>query len=224
MSSSSSSSIILRVKCRSAKRCTEQNSDKTEKIRPPSFKNLVDFLSLSFDSDDSEKLLLLKLGRRASFTSFDLLFASSYFVVVVVVVVVCVLSLFLSKMMMMRAKKVEDERRGRVVYDARHTGERKRKERKRGRNKISLARKILGKICYFFFLSELLQFFFFLSLARTETSSREKERESQKDHGSRRVHSLSLSRATTFTEDRRSENTFKNTNKHRRERKKRIIT
>ena len=167
---------------------------KTEKIRPPSFKNLVDFLSLSFDSDDSEKLLLLKLGRRASFTSFDLLFASSYFVVVVVVVVVvCVLSLFLSKMMMMRAKKVEDERRGRV-YDARHTGERKRKERKRGRNKISLARKILGKICYFFFLSELLQFFFFLSLARTETSSREKERESPKDHGSRRVHSLSLSR------------------------------
>jgi hypothetical protein len=75
-----------------------------------------------------------------------------------------------------------------------------------------------------FFLSELLQFFFFLSLARTETSSREKERESQKDHGSRRVHSLSLSRATTFTEDRRSENTFNNTNKHRRERKKRIIT
>ena len=102
MSSSSSSIILLRVKCRSAKRCTEQNSDKTEeKIRPPSFKNLVDFLSLSFDSDDSEKLLLLKLGRRASFTSFDLLFASSYFVVVVVVVVVvvCVLSLFLSKMM-----------------------------------------------------------------------------------------------------------------------------
>jgi len=68
---------------------------KTEKIRPPSFKNLVDFLSLSlsFDSDDSEKLLLLKLGRRASFTSFDLLFASSYFVVVVVVVVVLLLLL-----------------------------------------------------------------------------------------------------------------------------------
>jgi len=29
-------------------------------------------------------------------------------------------------MMMMRARRVEDERRGRV-YDARHTGERKRK-------------------------------------------------------------------------------------------------
>ena len=72
---------------------------KTEKIRPPSFKNLVDFLSLSlslsFDGDDSDKLLLIKLGGEVSFTSFDLLFASSYFVVVVVVVVcvcVCVFS------------------------------------------------------------------------------------------------------------------------------------
>jgi hypothetical protein len=151
---------------------------KTEKIRPPSFKNLVDFLSLSFDSDDSEKLLLLKLGRRASFTSFDLLFASSYFVVVVVV---CVLSLFLSKMMMMRAKKVEDERRGRV-YDARHTGERKRKERKRGRNKISLARKILGKICYFFFFCPRAPPIFLFSFSRQNRDlfSRERERESER--------------------------------------------
>jgi len=44
----------------------------TEKIRRSVFKNLVDFsLSLSFDDDDSDKLLL-KLDRRASFTSFDL--------------------------------------------------------------------------------------------------------------------------------------------------------
>ena len=193
---------------------------KTEKIRPPSFKNLVDFLSLSFDSDDSEKLLLLKLGRRASFTSFDLLFASSYFVVVVVVV--CVLSLFLSKMMMMRAKKVEDERRGRV-YDARHTGERKRKERKRGRNKISLARKILGKICYFFFCPSSSNFsFFFLSPEQRPLLERKRERVRKTTEVEEST--LSLSRATTFTEDRRSENTFTNTNKHRRERKKRIIT
>ena len=92
-SSSSSSIIILRVKRRSAKRCTEQNSDKTEKIRPPSFKNLVDFLSLSlsFDGDDSDKLIL-KLGRRASFTLLSIFCLRRRALLLLLSLLLCVLS------------------------------------------------------------------------------------------------------------------------------------
>ena len=107
-SSSSSSIILLRVKCRSAKRCTEQNSDKTEeKIRPPSFKNLVDFLSLSlsFDGDDSDKLIL-QLGRRASFTLLSIFCLRRR--ALLLLLLLCVCSLFLSKMMMTRAQRVEE--------------------------------------------------------------------------------------------------------------------
>lgn len=154
---------------------------KTEKIRPPSFKNLVDFLSLSFDGDDSDKLLL-KLNRRVSFTSFDLSFASSYFVVVVV----CVLSLFLSKMMM-RARRVEE----RACLLCRNT-ERKR-ERKEGETRFNWPESPFTERERFpssrrnllFFSFFVLQFFF---LARTERRTL-LTRESSKDH--RRVHSLS---------------------------------
>ena len=157
---------------------------KTEKIRPPSFKNLVDFLSLSlsFDGDDSDKLLL-KLGRRASFTSFDLLFASSYFVVVL-----CVLSLFLSKMMM-RARV--EERAG--VYYAAIPREIEKKREKEGETRFNWPESPFTERERFPFLREENLFFslffcppIFLFLARTTNSS---SRESSKDH--RRVHSLS---------------------------------
>ena len=177
---------------------------KTEKIRPPSFKNLVDFLSLSlsFDGDDSDKLLL-KLGRRASFTSFDLLFASSYFVVVL-----CVLSLFLSKMMM-RARV--EERAG--VYYAAIPREIEKKREKEGETRFNWPESpftererfpFLREENLFFSLFFVLQFFFFLPERRTLLlESRRKTTEES---------TLSL------TQQR---NTF-NTKNNRRERKKRI--
>ena len=93
--SSSSSIILLRVKRRSAKRCTEQNSDKTEKIRPPSFKNLVDFLSLSLSlltrGDDSDKPIL-QPGRRASFTLLSIFCLRRRALLLLLSLLLCVLS------------------------------------------------------------------------------------------------------------------------------------
>ena len=132
--SSSSSIIILRVKCRSAKRCTEQNSDKTEKIRPPSFKNLVDFLSLSlsFDGDDSDKLIL-KLGRRASFTLLSIFCLRRR-----TLLLLCVCSLFLSKMMMMMMMMRAGSKKERVYYAAKIRKKREKREKKREKQDLKI--------------------------------------------------------------------------------------
>jgi len=182
--SSSSSIILLRVKRRSAKRCTEQNSDKTEKIRPPSFKNLVDFLSLSLSlltrGDDSDKPIL-QPGRRASFTLLSIFcLRRRALLLLLLLLLLCVLSFSLED----DDARAEGRRKSGCLVCRKRRKKREKREKKRGKQDLigqrapSLREKdsllLGGEI--FFFLFFVLRFLFLARTLRRTNSSSSRER------------------------------------------------